>query len=492
MKIINFFKKEQQIDVEIKYAGIAKYMPLIICGGFFFVSILLFAFGPFEWNITNALKLYSFLGLSLLSLIIGYILGVKIPRKKTNSNFDINHIIYISFILFIVVYFLNSYATTGDIFPNVIRGLFNSGEAYRTSHSITSNFSTYVIYLGILISPIISFITPLYFLYFKNLSLGSKTLGTLVIVLNLCSGIAQGVINSYATLAFQIIMFLLIYLFSNFKEKSNKKKLAVLILILSIGLSFLVYYKTVMGNRLIKDSESTIVESDSINKSDGKNDSQINNNTQTNNKEETINNKKEEENISDSNMFNGSAEYIAQSKLKEKHIFSFLPDAIEGSANHLTSYITHGYKGLSLALDKDFTSSYGLGFSDFFRHNLLKVIGKTEMEEEIYQRTYMYKISQDGWVAGNVWTSFFVYPASDIGFSLTVVLIFAIGFIFSLSWRDTLESKNIFSAVLFMNLCMVICFFCANNVYFQNGGSFLTISSMFILWILSRFFGKEV
>lgn len=502
MKIVKFFKKDKQIDTEIEYVGLAKYMPLIICGGFFLITIMLFALGPFEWNIANEFKLFSFLILAFVALSLGYILGVKIKRKKTQSNFDINHIIYVSFIIFIIMYFLNSYATTGEIFPNVIRGLFNSGDAYSNSHAITGTFSILIIYLGILIAPLTSFLTPLYFIYFKNLSLTSKILGTITLILNLCVGIAQGVINTYAILVFEIIMFLLIYLFSNFKNKSLKKVMTIITIIIAIGASFLIYYKTVMGNRLVSDAQgdnTNVVVPDNNEITDNTNTENKNEDDKTNKdeKDEIKEDNKEDEILKEedkatNDMFDSSAELISQATLKEKHIYSFLPDSIESSLNHITSYITHGYKGLSIALDKEFTSSYGLGFSDFFRHNLLKVIGKTEIEEEIYQRTYMYKLLQSGWATGSVWVSFFVYPASDIGFPLTILLVFGIGLLFSLAWRDTIESKNIFATVIFMNLCMIVCFFSANNVYLQNGGPFLTIVSMLLLWLLSRIFGKKV
>ena len=503
MKLINFFKSDNQINPIIEYTGITKYMPLFVCGGFFLITIILFAIGPFNWNITNTNKLYTFLIFSFIFLCLGYILGVKLKIRKTDSNFNINHIIYVSFFLFIICYVLNVYSTTGKIFPDVINGLINSGEAYRTSHEINSTLTMYLIYAGILLSPLTSLITPLYFIYFKNLSITSKILGTTVLVLNLFLGIAQGVINSYALLAFQICMFLIIYLFSNFKKKTYKNIISVVLIILTISASFLVYYRVVMSNRLIEDAKG---ETQTNNKDSANNDkiNEENNVDTTNNNDSSNNDKINEENIDDTtnnndiikdqinNMYDLSSEYITQASLKDKHLYSFLPDSIESSLNHIVGYVTHGYKGLSIALDCDFTSSYGLGFSDFFRHNLLKIMGKTELEEQIYQRTYMYKITQNGWATGNVWVSFFVYPASDIGFPLTIILVFGIGILFSLSWRDTIESKNIFAAVIFMNFCMIICFFCANNVYFQNGGPFLTIISMSILWIISKLFRKKV
>ena len=486
MKIFKFFNDEKKLKTEIEYKGIAKYMPLIVCGGFYLLTILLFAFGPFDWNISNSKDLYLFLSFSLIALIVGYILGATIKRKKKFLNVNVNHIMYLSFAIYIIMYILNCYITTGKLYPDIIRGLFDSGTAYRISHSTLSGLSTYVFYLSIVATPFTSFIMPFLFIYYKSLNLKSKIMGFTVIFLNLAIGIAQGVINSYAVLAFQVIMFLLIYLFSNIKNKSKIKICSIILSILLIGTSFLFYYKIVMSNRLIADTlpENNIVEKNNDKLSDNANKNEINNKKRKHSK----NNYSEEE-IND--MLLSSAQYISQTSIKNNYFYSFLPNSIKDNINHIVSYVTHGYKGLSFALSKNFTSSYGLGFSDFFRHNFLKIIGKSNIENQIYQRTYMYKIMEDGWETGAVWSTFFIFPASDIGFVLTIILVMFIGFIFSLSWRDALESKNIFASVLFINLCMIICFFCANNVYFQNGGSFLTIFFMGICYIITRLKGKE-
>lgn len=507
MKMENVFKTKVQIDPMITYEGITKYIPLLICGGFYLITVLLFIFGPFNWNISNDVQLYSFLFLAFIALVIGYVVGVKIKREKRTSNFNIDKILYVTFSIFIVMYVLNTYATTGRLLPDVIGGLMNSGNAYDVSHNISTGFSRMIIYLGILIAPITSFLTPLFFIYFKNISLLNKILGIIVLLLNLSTGIAQGVINAYAIIAFQIIMMLVIYLFSNFKEKSLKQILVIITIIICIGLSFILYYKTVMGNRLISDAQGLVntetpIGTEHVENTEDTESTEIVENTEDTESTEIVENTEtqteshgtnQNQNVSvevQNDVMNGSAEMIAQAQLKPVHLYSFLPDSLESTINHIVSYITHGYKGLSFAMQKDFTSSYGLGFSDFFRHNLLKVFGKVEFENDLYSRTYMKKIEADGWATGYVWSSFFIYPASDIGFPLTILLVGIIGFIFSLSWRDALESKNIFAAVIFLTLCMMICFFCANNSYLQTGGPFLSFCFIGACWVVSRFLKK--
>jgi len=458
MKAINFITSNE-LKSSLKYKGIARYMPLIICGGFYLLTILLFIFGPYDWHISRPAPLYTFLFMTLFALIIGYITASFIKRKKIVKNYNVNKIIFLSFLIFIVLYVFNTYTSTGKFYPDIIRGIFDSGTAYRISHSSTSSLSTILTYINIILTPITSFLTPLFFIYYKSLSKRSKVLGIICLVLNLFLGIAQGVINSYATFVFQVCLYLVLYIFSTIGNKKTKEKVFLFFIILLLLFSFLFYYKTVMSNRLIADATSgnEVIETT----------------------EETFDNDK----IND--MFNASATFEF-STLKENHLLSFLPDSISGSTNHIISYITHGYKGLSLAMDENFTSSYGLGFSDFFRHNILKLIGQSDQEGKLYERTYMYKIEDSGWRTGAIWSTFFIFPASDIGFAFTIVLVFIIGFIFNLSWRDALESKNIFAAVIFSNLCIMICFFCANNALFQNGGTFITMMVMTISWILTR------
>ena len=84
-------------------------------------------------------------------------------------SWNINHIIYACFGLFIVLYILSSLAKTGEIFPNVIRGLLDSGKAYRLSHGTYSSFATIMAYIGIVLAPITAFITPLFFIYTRYL-----------------------------------------------------------------------------------------------------------------------------------------------------------------------------------------------------------------------------------------------------------------------------------------------------------------------------------
>jgi len=467
-KLKSFFLSKEQIEPSFEYKGIIKYIPLIICGGFYFLTILLFEFGPYDWKIDNKLKLYSFLGIALIALILGYILSViKKEKRQINYNsqkmikFNIDNIILVSFIFFIISTIANLYVTTGKLYPDIILGIKNAALAYKISHSTLSPFATIIYYINIFVSLFTMFLIPLAFVYFKNLSKRSKIMVVVTILLNLCCGIAQGVINGCATFVFEVMLYCIIYICSTLKNGKKLDKIGLLIFTILLVVFFFVYYKSTMSSRLI---------SDVVGKPVSAKDSKIS--------------KEEIQNIMD------SAGTFAISELKDKYFLSFLPDSIESSANHVISYISHGYKGLSLAMNEEFTSSYGLGFSDFLRHNILKLLFLSKYEDNIYSRTYMHKIKKHNWVTGNVWSTFFIFPASDIGFILTIPFIFLIGYIFGLSWKHSIKNKNIFAAIVLFNSCMTVCFFSANNNIYQNPSVVSAVLAI-IMWGVLEIINKK-
>ena len=91
MKKNNFFKCENQINTSYSYSGITKFVPLLICGGFYILTILLFAFGPFDWHISNKIPLYMFLISTVISLFLGYFVSTIIKFEPKKSNYDIKY-----------------------------------------------------------------------------------------------------------------------------------------------------------------------------------------------------------------------------------------------------------------------------------------------------------------------------------------------------------------------------------------------------------------
>lgn len=462
------------------FEGINKYLPLIISAGFFLFTILLFIFGPYDWHINNKFEIYTFLLLAFLFLVIGYIAAIKYSNVyKQKKYININKVLTTCIIVFLLSYIPTVYIRTGKIYPDIITGIFNSGYAYSMSHS--SN-GTLVEYIRILLSPFITMITPLVILYYKNLSKFNKIMGVVCIILTLFLGIACGITKQFADTVILVFIFASLLFFSTNNVKSWKQKSLIILFLLLTLLSFILYYKTIMTNRVRTDivKEYNDITSEEINVNE-KN-KLIKEDNKINVQEEKV--KEEISNVETKEVNTKMKTYASfgYATLKENYpIVNKLPNSIKSPLLYLSSYITHGYKGLSFAMEKDFTSAYGLGFSEFLRHNVSKLFGN-EFEENIYSRTYMYKIEKNGWHTLDVWSSFFIYPASDIGFIFTLILVLFIGFAFGYSWKDTLITGNIFAAVSFFNFIILVFYLSANNQLFQTGEAFISSSAIFAIY----------
>lgn len=455
-----------------QFSGILKYIPLIICGGFFSITILLFIFGPYDWKVNNPLQLYSFLFLTVVALSFGYCIAIvkgKISSKKLNIN--ISNSLILCCTVYFLIYFPTVYAITGKIYPDIITGLTNAGLAYRNTKYYNEFGSQTFLYIRMILSPFLILITPVTLFLMPKLTKTGKLLGILVILFTLFLGISQGINKYCADLTGQIVLFLVLLLFTNNPKKSNiKYRLKIISLIILVCLLFFTYYSVTMHSRVSMDNQ---LKSASSVASNAQSESPSNSSPQDDTE------KNVESTITQYSTFGFASE-------KPNVFYDFIPSKIKPTALFLTSYITHGYKGLSIAMNQDFTSSYGLGFSDFFRHNLLKIAGQSNKEKEIYNRTYIAKTSLEGWVTGNFWSTFFVYPASDISFFGTIVLVFLIGYFWGLSWKDFLITENLFSITVFFNLCIMVFYFPANNQLFQGGESAIGFTVMFILWLVTR------
>ena len=460
-KIKKFSVGNVNNNLLFQFTGIIKYIPLIVCGGFFLLTIFIFAFGPLDWSIENPYYLYGFLFFCCIALILGYLLAIKKGKTETYKiNLDINKILIICASVYFIFYIPTLLTTTGKWYPDIVTGLMNSGIAYKLSAYYSLHSSHLVMYLRILFSPLMIMVIPITLLFWPKLSTTAKVMGVTTIILSFLLGISQGINKSCADITAQIVLVLMILFFSN-NHKGSKifYRLKIISLIILMCSLFFAYNITIMRNRITTD----ISLPDDF----------------------EITTKELNASIDAYSTF-GSAVINDQNI-----ILKLIPDELESSVVYLLSYISHGYKGLSIALDQNFTSSYGLGFSDFFRRNISKLFDQPNFEDVVYSRTYMAKTTKLDWPVGLVWSTFFVYPASDISFYGTIALIFLIGYLFALSWKDALKTHNPFAIVAFNGFCMMIFYFSANNQMFQSGENFVGFSVVLLLWFISRLMLKR-
>lgn len=458
--------------LNMSYTGITRFAPLLVVGGFFVVTILLFAFGPLDWHLKNPLKLYGFLAACVLALSGGYLLAVFKTKNPTKpSKLSIEKLLIVGAVVYFIMYIPTVYITTGKLYPDIYTGITNTGLAYKTSKLFNETASPIILYIRMLISPAMIFVMPITIYFISKLSLKAKIMGIAVIVLTTCLGIAQGINKNVADITAQLVLALLIVMLAGNGETRKQiwaHRFKILAIILVICLLFMLYYANGMTNRVTADLESDPALKDQINGTDKEID---------------------EDQITDA--LNATAQFSFGTPKENYFLNKILPDRAVSIVSFLSSYLSHGYNGLSLALDEDFNSTYGLGFSDFFRHNFLKVVGMSDAENDIKAQTYYGKIGKYGWPTGAVWSTFFVYPASDIGFIATILLVAVIGFLFGLSWKHALTTQNPFALTSFFGFSTMIFYFSANNQMFQGGENFIGFIAMLVLWALTHIYYQK-
>src|ERR1035437_786436 len=122
-----------------------------------------------------------------------------------------------------------------------------------------------------------------------------------------------------------------------------------------------------------------------------------------------------------------------------------LPDELKVPAVVLISYLTQGYYGLYLSLEKPFVPMFGVGNSMFLYFNASKITGMKEIEN----MPYPIRIGEDGWDGYGQWSTIYPWIASDVSFPGTILVVFLIGYFFALSWIDTLKGSNPYAVAVF-------------------------------------------
>ena len=189
----NHFTGNNELTLTTRFNGVSKFSPIIL-GGFFLCTILIFVFGPLNWPVKNPFTLYAFLFLCLVALIFGYSIAVlKTKTYQAVININIERLLIFGAIVFLLCNIPTVYVTTGKLYPDVYTGITNTGLAYRYNKYYNLTMSPIPLYIRMLLSPFMFFVTPITIYFTFKLSIKGKILGVLVIVLTVFLGIAQSV-----------------------------------------------------------------------------------------------------------------------------------------------------------------------------------------------------------------------------------------------------------------------------------------------------------
>jgi hypothetical protein len=408
---------------------------------FFFLylnfTFLFFIIGPWPFPVSNFLSLFSFLACAHLALLLGY-LSVAFRQPRTYSGqWKIEHIIFISLAVNLVLMFPTAQLRTGSMLPNAVYGIINPGDAYITLGFYQQQFRQgfpLIEYIRILFGPLLVLLLPLVIFYWKRLSLIVRVLSLFSNFYMIAIFIAMGTNKLIMDFIFQVPWLLLASHFSSaLPIRLNRK------ILYSLGTSVLfilafTYFFATMNSRISSSASSGYLNTISI--------------------------------------------YVDY----ENFLIRDLPPTLQVGIIGFHSYLTQGYYGLSLALKEPFIPMYGYGNSMY----LNRIAAGISDNFEIMNLPYPMRLQKYGWDGYVQWSSIYPWIASDVSFPGTVLVVFFIGHIFALSWLDTLEGSNPFAVAVFSQFIVMLFYFPANNQLLQTGEGLTGFIVSLCLWGLTR------
>ncbi len=163
-------------------------------------------------------------------------------------------------------------------------------------------------------------------------------------------------------------------------------------------------------------------------------------------------------------------------------LYKIFPGVIASSIAMLDSYLTQGYRGLSLCLKLPFKWAYGMGSSFKLMNDISRwfhiPIQKLEVSYPVrMQETF-------GVPAYAHWHSIFPWLASDFTWIGAIFVVGIFVYYWGKAWKE-LRYLNSFAAVmLFTQLTIFMAYIPCNNQLFQTRESIMSTMAICIIWFL--------
>ena len=411
--------------------------PIVIVQAYLWFTLALFAFSPWNWPLRDPGKLYGFVIGSHLALLAGYLcFAHRVPQSSPQSEHP-TKLIKMAIWATLLMLPLTSYARTGKWIPNIVGSLTNPGQAYAEAHLFAAHSTNAGAYLRIIASPLLMVTFPLAVFYWSKLDRWTKWavivcgLGTVFISLS------TGQRRDIADLLVSLPLILVASHWANVtRVKPKTRRRLVLGLLLAMA-AFMAYFAYSHVSRVGAETAAYAVNP------------------------------------------------ATQQHPNRNHpVLEMLPE--EGHAGFLAfaNYLTTGYYGLSLSLDRDHQSMYGFGHSMFLTRNYERFAN----DESFGQRSLPVVISEkDGFKYPVYWCTAYPYFLNDLGPWGTIALMFGFGSLLALTWVDMLGGRSPHSIAMFWLMAILIFYLPATNRMLQDGEGVVA----FYVWLFVYLRGRK-
>lgn len=426
-------------------------IPLIVIEVYLVFTLLLYQFGPINWNTESPVKFWIFITLYHIAFILGYLFAdkkIKFDSIKYKQNFIEQFLIQHIFLFFLIcticsiilyrnVTHSNNWVPL-DFFENLIQGILHPGRQYYVNIQNTDFQSTKLITVFFAcFSFVYTSLMPIGIFLWKKFKIQYKLWYIILVFFYFGTYIGIGTNKGIFNVMITITVSLTLYYFINkdlFNELIKNKK--IIIPLLALVTFTVLFFGWTMYSR---------------------------NNTHSINPDNST-----------------------STDLDDKsNIFQDLDEYINTLIYRIDDYLTQGYYGMSLALDEPFTTTYGIGHSDFLKSNFKSLFGI-----DVQERTYQYK-TNDEWDSQTKWHSFYGYWANDISFYGVILLMFIIGVYTAILWKDIIINKNLIAFSLFPLFMIMFFNMPGNNMIFTSMQHFCAFWELTFLYTLEKVFIKK-
>lgn len=234
-------------------------LPMKLIQIYLTATVLLYAFGPFEWPSKNKFLLYTFLFLSQTMLILGYNSALKKrskygDRKSINTDKTVTRYLKVAITINLIFVILNTIRNMGlssfsleTVFSRLIAGFTNPGKQYKEKFSTAAFGGPLLTHVTVIISPLLWPVLPLSLYYFKNIGFLNRILVVITLFFEVTRWVAVGTNKGIIDLIITICAVILVknlqarwYVSSKPKKRADRRpKMYFLIgILICIGLTF--------------------------------------------------------------------------------------------------------------------------------------------------------------------------------------------------------------------------------------------------------------
>jgi hypothetical protein len=418
--------------------------PMVAVQAYLTIVLVAFAFGPWPWPVPSPVKLYSFLALSQLMLLVGFlsIRTGKAFRYRWRPRW--RPMLYLSFVANGIWLYPDLVERTGHGYSGIdgviaaIRaGFLEPGIAYKGSVEAmrTQTGASPVYLLTLLVGPILSLMFPLGVLYWNHIGFSAKVILISLILLDALTWVASGANKGLADIVI-LLPFLLFARAAMFGRQVPWKKMFLAAIVLAgLGIAFFVSFE----NGQIGRANNRVY-----------------------------------------NFYDFSAGIEAD---QEHPILRHLEPSTKYGVASLMSYITQGYYGLSLCLELPFVPTYGLGNAYYTASWANKYFGLSEISGNTYPARASVVF---GWDDFGRWDSIYPWLASDLTFPGAIFFMGVLARLLASAWRDMVWGKHPIAASVFCSLIITCLYIPANNQVLGFPRSGIGFILSVIWWLSSR------